>query len=182
MPFSRSSPSRDQTGVSCIAGGFFTSWAIRGAQLNISNPFPEINGLSTIIFHPALPPITPSILLESSIQLISLFSKTLWNLARCCAYNFPLSKMSSSLFSSHLTSATLPSPICTSPFPWDHFWSSQLEVVSPALHSQALSYTARCVHVPVRVCFSYLPNQILRSLKVCTISYTSYPYLSSISL
>ena len=32
-PFSsRSSQSRNQTGVSCIAGGFFTSWATREAQ------------------------------------------------------------------------------------------------------------------------------------------------------
>ena len=33
-PFSRgSSWPRNQTGVSCIAGGFFTNWAIRGAQM-----------------------------------------------------------------------------------------------------------------------------------------------------
>ena len=32
-PFSsRSSPLRNQTGVSCIAGGFYTNWAIREAQ------------------------------------------------------------------------------------------------------------------------------------------------------
>ena len=32
-PFSReSSQPRDRTLVSCIAGGFFTSWATRGAQ------------------------------------------------------------------------------------------------------------------------------------------------------
>ena len=30
--FSRSSWPRNQTGVSCIAGGFFTNWAIRKAQ------------------------------------------------------------------------------------------------------------------------------------------------------
>ena len=34
-PFSRRSPQpRNQTGVSCIAGGFFTSWATREAQVN----------------------------------------------------------------------------------------------------------------------------------------------------
>ena len=33
FPFSREpSQSRDPTGVSCIAGGFFTSWATREAQ------------------------------------------------------------------------------------------------------------------------------------------------------
>ena len=33
FPFSRGSPQpRDQTQVSCIAGGFFTSWATRGTQ------------------------------------------------------------------------------------------------------------------------------------------------------
>ena len=33
FPFSRESPQpRDQTQVSCIAGGFFTSWATREAQ------------------------------------------------------------------------------------------------------------------------------------------------------
>ena len=33
FPFSRgSSQPRDQTQVSCIAGGFFTSWATREAQ------------------------------------------------------------------------------------------------------------------------------------------------------
>ena len=33
FPFSsRSSPPRNQTGVSCIAGGFFTNWALREAQ------------------------------------------------------------------------------------------------------------------------------------------------------
>ena len=32
-PFSsRSSPPRNQTGISCIAGGFFTSWATRGSR------------------------------------------------------------------------------------------------------------------------------------------------------
>ena len=36
-PFSRgSSLPRNQTGVSCIAGGFFTSWAIREAQPTLS--------------------------------------------------------------------------------------------------------------------------------------------------
>ena len=35
-PFSsRSSPPRNRTGVSCIAGGFFTNWATREAQLKI---------------------------------------------------------------------------------------------------------------------------------------------------
>ena len=33
IPFSRgSSQPRNQTGVSCIAGGFFTSWATKEAQ------------------------------------------------------------------------------------------------------------------------------------------------------
>ena len=32
FPFSRSSQPRDRTQVSCIAGGFFTSWATREAQ------------------------------------------------------------------------------------------------------------------------------------------------------
>ena len=36
LPFSRrSSQPRNQTGVSCIAGGFFTNWAIREALLDI---------------------------------------------------------------------------------------------------------------------------------------------------
>ena len=40
FPFSRgSSPSRDQTQVSCIAGGFFTTWATRedlaGTQISL---------------------------------------------------------------------------------------------------------------------------------------------------
>ena len=37
-PFSsRSSRPRDQTGVSCIAGGFLTNWAIREAQTKITS-------------------------------------------------------------------------------------------------------------------------------------------------
>ena len=37
-PFSRrSSPPRNQTGVFCIAGTFFTNWAIRGAQETITS-------------------------------------------------------------------------------------------------------------------------------------------------
>ena len=35
--FRRSSHPRNQTGVSCIAGGFFTSWAIRGALLSYNS-------------------------------------------------------------------------------------------------------------------------------------------------
>ena len=36
IPYSRgSSQPRDQTQVSCIAGGFFTSWATREAQIII---------------------------------------------------------------------------------------------------------------------------------------------------
>ena len=36
VPYSRgSSQPRDQTQVSCIAGGFFTSWATREAQIII---------------------------------------------------------------------------------------------------------------------------------------------------
>jgi len=39
FPFSRgSSQSRDWTQVSCIAGGFFTSWATREAPTEGSNP------------------------------------------------------------------------------------------------------------------------------------------------
>ena len=35
-PFSsRSSQPRDRTGVSCIAGGFFTNWAIREAHMTL---------------------------------------------------------------------------------------------------------------------------------------------------
>ena len=38
-PFSSgSSQPRNQTGVSCIAGGFFTNWAIREAQIKYSTP------------------------------------------------------------------------------------------------------------------------------------------------
>ena len=38
IPFSRaSSQSRDRTQVSCIAGGFFTSWATREAQYEVIN-------------------------------------------------------------------------------------------------------------------------------------------------
>ena len=41
MPFSsRSSRPRSRTGVSCIAGGFFTNWAIREAQrMNVPSSF-----------------------------------------------------------------------------------------------------------------------------------------------
>ena len=36
IPFSRSSPwPKDRTWVSCIAGGFFTTWTTREAQMNI---------------------------------------------------------------------------------------------------------------------------------------------------
>ena len=39
-PFSRgSSQPRNQTGISCIAGGFFTNWAIREAKVLISYLF-----------------------------------------------------------------------------------------------------------------------------------------------
>ena len=39
-PFSsRSSRPRDQTRVSCLAGGFFTNWAIREAILDVKNLF-----------------------------------------------------------------------------------------------------------------------------------------------
>ena len=39
-PFSsRSSQPRKRTGVSCIAGGFFTNWAMRGAPINVVNYF-----------------------------------------------------------------------------------------------------------------------------------------------
>ena len=53
VPFSRrSSQSRNRMGVSCIAGGFFTNWAIREAQHNTKSTMkvkrkefsrPEIN-------------------------------------------------------------------------------------------------------------------------------------------
>ena len=39
-PFSsRSSPPRNQTGVSCTAGGFFTNWATREALLSVYKPW-----------------------------------------------------------------------------------------------------------------------------------------------
>ena len=46
-PFSRgSSWPRNRTGVSCIAGGFFTNWAIRKAALNTWN---ELNSVETLL-------------------------------------------------------------------------------------------------------------------------------------
>ena len=46
IPFSRvSSQSRNQTGVSCIAGGFFTNWAIREALTSYT-----FGGLQMMLF------------------------------------------------------------------------------------------------------------------------------------
>ena len=61
FPFSRdSSQPRDQTQVSCIAGGFFTNWAIRETHLpyTYSWPFPQFNlqdlkGFKSVCLYPA---------------------------------------------------------------------------------------------------------------------------------
>ena len=53
-PFSsRSSQPRNQTGVSCIAGGFFTSWAIREAQDGWEEQYSSLSlgGMPTPPFH-----------------------------------------------------------------------------------------------------------------------------------
>ena len=46
--FSRSSWPRNWTGVSCIAGGFFTKWAIREAQISNRDAFPKTQGMVMI--------------------------------------------------------------------------------------------------------------------------------------
>ena len=46
--FRRSSHPRNQTGVSCIAGGCFTSWAIRGALLSYNSA--SVRSLSRVQF------------------------------------------------------------------------------------------------------------------------------------
>ena len=51
FPFSRgSSQPRDQTQVSCIAGGFFTSWATREAQKLVLKWSEEIVGVGVVNF------------------------------------------------------------------------------------------------------------------------------------
>ena len=50
IPFSRgSSPPKDRTQVSCIAGGFFTIWATREAQLLHKQPWKLNNIHKTIV-------------------------------------------------------------------------------------------------------------------------------------
>ena len=56
FPFSRgSSQPRNQTGVCCIAGRFFTNWSIRDAQYSLFNPKSILNivpALDLIYFSP----------------------------------------------------------------------------------------------------------------------------------
>ena len=52
-PFSsRSSQPRNQTGISCIAGGFFTSWATREAQVSAFTDS-KVSYFSSICFPPS---------------------------------------------------------------------------------------------------------------------------------
>ena len=63
FPFSRgSSQPRNRTQVSCIAGGFFTSWATREAQEYWSgSPFPSPGDLPD----PGIEPVSPSLQVNS---------------------------------------------------------------------------------------------------------------------
>ena len=50
FPFSRGFAPRNQTRDSCIAGGFFTSWAVREAQITGANNF-NVKILKEMVWH-----------------------------------------------------------------------------------------------------------------------------------
>ena len=84
FPFSRgSSPPRDRTQVSCIAGGFFTCWATREDQPGNSSPnmLHFING-TAIVFKTTGLQVTP--------QALPPHSHFLTNAASCVINNFCL--------------------------------------------------------------------------------------------
>ena len=62
IPSSRaSSEPRDQTQVSCIAGGFFTIWATREAQYWSAQPIPSLGELP----NPGIEPGCPALQVDS---------------------------------------------------------------------------------------------------------------------
>ena len=86
-PFSRgSSPPKNQTRVSWIAGRFFTSWATRDSQASLSMgfsrqeywsglPFPSAGDLS----NPGIKPTSPALKEMDSFQLSHQGSSQWWN-------------------------------------------------------------------------------------------------------